>query len=191
MGYSYRGVPCLKSPIDIAIYMRLLWDLRPKSIIEIGAKAGGSALLFHDLSQLYAMNAQIVAIDINLQQKFEHDGIRFLKGDVCRLEEVFTRHGLAELEHPWLVVEDSAHTYEGCLSALNFFATAMRTGDVLVVEDGILDELGLSEQYNGGPNRALREYLNHSEGVFDILSSYCDMFGLNTTYNPNGYLTRL
>jgi hypothetical protein len=35
----------------------------------------------------------------------------------------------------------------------------MSPGDVLVIEDGGLDELGLSEQHHGGPNRALSEFL--------------------------------
>jgi cephalosporin hydroxylase len=46
MNYQYRGIPCLKSPIDLAIYLRLIWDAKPRTIFEIGSKAGGSALFF-------------------------------------------------------------------------------------------------------------------------------------------------
>ena len=67
----------------------------------------------------------------------------------------------------------------------------MRTGDVLVVEDGVIDDLGLTEPYDGGPNRAVAEFVAASPRTFRVMEEYCDMFGTNATYNPNGYLVRL
>ena len=58
------------------------------------------------------------------------------------------------------------------------------------MEDGILSELGLDEQYNGGPNRAIIEFFAQNPDCFDIETAYCDMFGINATYNPNGYLRK-
>jgi cephalosporin hydroxylase len=26
LGYTYKGIPCLKNPIDLAIYTKLIWD---------------------------------------------------------------------------------------------------------------------------------------------------------------------
>jgi cephalosporin hydroxylase len=31
LAYTYRGITCLKNPIDLAIYTKLIWDLRPGS----------------------------------------------------------------------------------------------------------------------------------------------------------------
>ena len=42
LAYTYRGIPCLKSPLDLAIYMRALWDEKPRTIIEIGSKLGAA-----------------------------------------------------------------------------------------------------------------------------------------------------
>ena len=66
----------------------------------------------------------------------------------------------------------------------------MRAGDVLVVEDGAIDDLGLADAYNGGPNRAVAEFMAASPRTFRVLQEYCDMFGTNAIYNPNGYLMR-
>ncbi|TGV77966.1 hypothetical protein EN792_047280, partial [Mesorhizobium sp. M00.F.Ca.ET.149.01.1.1] len=103
MGYRYRDITCLKSPIDIAIYLRLLDRLRPASIIEIGSKHGGSALLFRDMCHAMDIQTQIVSIDLNAPALPTSKGIRFLQGDASDLEVSFRRHKLFDLPRPWLV----------------------------------------------------------------------------------------
>ena len=41
--YTYKGIPTFKNPFDWALYPILLWEVRPKTIIEIGSNQGGSA----------------------------------------------------------------------------------------------------------------------------------------------------
>ena len=55
----------------------------------------------------------------------------------------------------------------------------------------MLDDLGMADAYNGGPNRAVAEFLESAPGTFRVMTEYCDMFGVNATYNPNAYLLRL
>ncbi len=93
-----------------------------------------------------------------------------------------------EAPRPWLVTEDSAHTYEACSAALRQLAEWMQPGDLLVMEDGVLDDLGLSERYDGGPNRALREFFSQHPDGFRVDRDLCDLFGKNATYAPNGWL---
>ncbi len=190
LGYTYKGVPCLKSPIDLAIYLRVLWKERPKTIFEIGSKAGGSALLFGDMAQLFELGAGVVSLDLVAPTLDPHCDVLFLQGDVHRLEEVFARYELFARSRPWLVIEDSAHTYSACLAALQFFRTHLRAKELLVLEDGVLADLGMSDAYEGGPNRAIAEFFETRPEVFEVATEYCDMFGVNATYNPNGYLRR-
>src|SRR5262249_36948491 len=42
--FRWRGVPCFKTSCDIAIYAMLLYELHPRTIIELGSGEGGSAL---------------------------------------------------------------------------------------------------------------------------------------------------
>ena len=116
--------------------------------------------------------------------------MEFVEGDVLDLETVFAKYKLHDAPRPWLVTEDSAHTYEGCLAALKFLAGSMSSRDMLAMEDGNLVELGLGERYNGGPNRAIAEFFQENPGVFEVVEEYCDMYGPNVTYCPNGYLRR-
>ena len=190
LSYSYKGVPCLKSPIDLAIYLRVLWNERPKTILEIGSKEGGSALLFCDVAATFGLGATVVSIDLDKPSDPPDCDARFLEGDVTNLNAVFAEHDLFSLPRPWLVVEDSAHTSGGCLAALEFFRRQLRPGELLVIEDGVLAELGLSEQYEGGPNRAIGDFFAKWPNAFEVATDYTDMFGTNATYNPNGYLRR-
>ena len=88
------------------------------------------------------------------------------------------------------MVEDSQHSYDSTTSALNFFGNHLKSGEYLVIEDGILDDQGWSEQYGGGPNKAIKIYVEKNPNLFEIDEAYCDMFGKNLTYNPNGYLLK-
>lgn len=191
MQYRYRDVMCNKSPIDIALYLHLIYAVKPGSFIEIGTKHGGSALMFRDVLRMYGMDTQIVSMDRQPPQvDGRFDGIRFVRGNVLDLEGVFTEHGLFDLPRPWILSEDSAHTYEACLHVLDFAAQHLKRGEYLIIEDGVLAELDLADRFDGGPSRALEVYLTKHPEVFEIDTSYCDMFGVNATTNPNGYLRR-
>lgn len=190
MQYHYRGVRCLRSPIDMAIQARAIWELQPATLIEIGSHSGGGALWLADTARAYGLSAHVYSIDLEPPAAVEDPDISFLKGDVMALEAVFAQHGLNACPHPWYVIEDSAHTYDGCLAALDFLSGQLKAGDLLVMEDGVLDELGLSERYDGGPNRAIAEWCAAHPGVLEIDEALCDMFGPNATYAPNGYLKK-
>ena len=187
--YRYRGVPCLKSPIDIAIYLSLIHEAKPRTIVEIGSKHGGSALMFRDFMELAGAEGNVVSIDLQ-RPDLSVPGVRFMEGDILRLPEVLRDDFLDELPRPWLVVEDSAHTFEACTSALGFFAGRLMPGEWLTIEDGVLDELGLDSKYDGGPNRAISQFFQRYPDAYSVSARHCDMFGANATYNPNGYLQR-
>lgn len=190
MGYRYKGVLCNKSPIDMAIYQYILWQLQPGTIIEIGYKEGGSALWFSDMVKAMNLNTKIVSVDRIIPEKPVVEELMLLQGDVNQLGRTLTDQLLKSLPSPWLVIEDSAHTFQGCTSALSFFADKLQTGDYLVIEDGILSELGMAEKYQGGPNKAIETFFEQYPDVYRIDRECCDMFGENVTYNPNGYLIK-
>ena len=191
MAYRYKDTRCLKSPIDLAIYLRVLWNERPKTIIEIGSKEGGGARLLRDLARLNDLDSQVVSIDLQKPDLPDTEDVRFLIGDAHDLAPTFKAGRLYDLPRPWLVIEDSAHTYAACLAVLEFFDGLLAKDEMLVMEDGVLDDLGMRDLYEGGPNRAIGEYLAAHPGAYEVQRNYCDMFGPNATYNPNGYLRKL
>jgi len=192
MQYRYRDVLCHKSPIDLALYLHLINAVKPGSFIEIGTKSGGSAMMFRDIARMYETDMQVVSIDRQPPLTDAHlDGIRFVRGNVMAVEQVFADNGLFDLPRPWILSEDSAHSYDACLIVLQFAACHLRAGEYLIMEDGVLAELGLADRFDGGPSRALETFLTDQPGAFEIDTTYCDMFGQNATTNPNGYLRKM
>lgn len=190
----YRGVFFLKDPFDIALYLQLLWKLKPRSVIEIGCKHGGSALWFADmLSAQGVQTPKVVAVDIEPKVKFTDARISFLRGDANDLGSVLTPEVLEGCPRPWLVVEDSAHRYQECTAVLEFFHAKLRTGEYIVIEDGVCSHFA-DDRYaklQDGPNRAVRDFLTSHPGDYEIDVELCDHYGRNVTYNPNGWLRRL
>jgi cephalosporin hydroxylase len=186
MNFQYRGIPCLKSPIDLAIYSRVIWDVRPGTIIEIGSNRGGGALWLADTASSYALPTRVISIDLE-PPSLADPRIDFVKGDAAELRSVLTEDALSAFGRPLLVIDDSAHTYSVTHSVLTFFASHLRRGDFLIIEDGVLTDLGWTDLYDGGPNRAIGQFIA-ADGHFEVAEEYCNMFGQNATYNPNGYL---
>jgi len=70
------------------------------------------------------------------------------------------------------------------------FAPLVTLGSYLIVEDGIVDELGMAREFRGGPLKAIKEFLTANTD-FEIERSWCDFFGQNVTFNVNGYLRKM
>src|SRR5574341_1488997 len=192
MRSSYRGIPFLKSPFDICLYLQLISRLKPLTVIEIGTKFGGSALWFADMLTTHGLAGRVVTVDINPQIGFSDDRIIVKQGDARSLDEVFTDGFIDSLAHPWLVVEDSAHLFETTLAVLRYFDRKLVAGDYIVVEDGVVSYLSATRyrSYKDGPNLAVQQFLSANSQRYSIDTELCDYFGHNVTYNPNGWLKR-
>ena len=189
--YSYRGIPMIKNPFDFAIYPLLIWDHKPRTIIEIGSKDGGSALWLADMLDNYGIDGHIYSLDIVGVKKVSHPRVTFLEGDGRELEESFSPEFMRTLPRPLLVIEDADHSYETSSHVLSFFDPYLDQGESIVIEDGIISDLALDASYSSGPHLALKEFLGKRAGAYEIEGRYCDYFGYNLTWCTNGFLRRL
>lgn len=191
MAYRWKGVLCLKNPFDIALYLKLLWEVKPATLIEIGSNEGGSAYWFADMLEIMGVNTRIISIDIKKPENFSDPRIDFRVGDGCNLAETLSDEEMASLPRPLLVIEDASHDYELSLAALQFFDKWLDVGEYYCVEDGIMETFHVEHRHNGGPTRAIREFLTERGDDYVIDENYCDYFGVNVTWNTNGYLKRV
>jgi cephalosporin hydroxylase len=192
MAYRYKGVPTLKNPFDLALYTSLLWSLKPRTIIEIGSYAGGSALWFADQLTLLGIDGHVYSADIARVDSLCDPRVTFLEGDGRRPSDSFPAEMIDMLPRPLLVIEDADHSYDTSRSVLNHFAPLMRTNEYILIEDGILSDMGVADQYDGGPGRAITEFLQSPAGrQWQVERTYCDYFGRNVTWNVDGYLKRI
>jgi len=193
--HTWKGIHFCKDPFDIALYQLLLWELQPKTIIEVGTKAGGSALWLRDQSRVLELDAPVISIDTDPSKLDSRArkalGIYFITADARDLasySEVNNR--VIHAPHPWLVIEDSDHNYETVKGSLAYFGPKLVKGDYLVVEDGVMETFGNSHQYDGGPNRAVEEFLKDNQN-YEVDYRYTDYYGTNVTWAPNGWLRRV
>ncbi|ODB35889.1 hypothetical protein BB427_16205 [Pseudoalteromonas sp. BMB] len=171
---QWKGLPLFKSVFDLGIYQMLLWELKPKTIIEIGAINGGSAVWMADLLKSFGLECHVYSFDINIPC-FQYEDVTFIQGDCNQIGTGMTASFLSELPHPWLVIED-AHV--NVTNVLSYFARYMSSNDYLVVED------------SGCKQEGVAEFLSDKAEKFVVDTKYCDFFGRNMTCSHNSILKK-
>ncbi|WP_188394066.1 CmcI family methyltransferase [Mesorhizobium sp. SARCC-RB16n] len=178
---TYKGLILLKLPFDLALYPRLIWELQPRTILELGSYQGGSGLWFADnMSVLCDIPGEVHSFDLYTKCVHEnakkHPLLTFHQVDISDVAN-FDENLLARLPHPWLVVDDAHVKIFSIFSYLNRF---MSSGDYYVIEDNsavvnheVIDGFRLIE-----------------ESGFLIDTYYTDAFGINVTCAPNAWLRK-
>jgi len=176
----WRGAALLKDPFDLAIYPQLLAELRPATIIELGAWEGGSAAWLADHLAMFDIDGHVYSLDVNLARvKVQHPRVTFVPVDLHDLATLATPSFgpwvLRTLPHPWLVIEDAhVNVYE----VLRFFDRSMRSGDYVIAED-LIDRSKHDE--------VRRFAIDHG---YRVDTAWSDLFGFNVTWNLNGFLRK-
>jgi cephalosporin hydroxylase/glycosyltransferase involved in cell wall biosynthesis len=189
----YRGVPFLKSPLDIGLYMQLFSRLRPRTVIEIGCRFGGSALWFADMMTNHGVSEpRVISVDTQPLAEYDDRRIQIVPGDAATLVVCLTQQLLEQCPRPWLVVEDSSHMFKHTEAVLEFFHSWLEPGDYIVIEDRVVTHLSGEQygRYENGPNRAVSAFLAREGAHYRVDTDLCDFYGKNVTYNPNGWLRR-
>jgi cephalosporin hydroxylase len=184
---KYRGIMALRCPFDYVIYQMIICEMHPDLVIEIGTNIGGGALYLADLMNNLG-HGMVHTIDIKKQS----DELLSHHLRIKLFTEGWENYDLNETKgyEKIMVIEDGSHLYPATLGAMQKFAPVVSIGSYLIVEDGIITALGMEREYQGGPLKAIREFLaNHNN--FAVDRKWCDLFGKNATFNVNGYLKRV
>lgn len=90
---TWRGVPLWKDCLDLIIVQQLLWEVKPQTVIEIGAYKGGSALWAGDMLKMFGHNPRVLSMDIDLSLldpvAKESPDVTFIEGDSNEIEKCF------------------------------------------------------------------------------------------------------
>lgn len=190
---SYKGRQLLKNPLDLQLYRSLIWDLRPATIVEVGSKAGGSALYFADLLRCAAIDGRILSLDVLPVIDVQDELVDFRFGDGRDLAPALGRRWRDSVRRPLLVIEDADHAAPTTRAVLRFFDDVLKPGDWIVVEGSQVSDTGTDLHPDGfsGPARGLRDFLLATDNRYRVGAEYCDFYGYNWTSACNGFLERI
>lgn len=167
----WKGYQVFKHPIDLWHYAELLWEVKPRTVIETGTAEGGSALYFADLLESYGVRGySVITMDIRgLSPRWPaHERIFYVPG--WDSAKGLPRVGRAlpggpdislgqRLESPVLVVLDSDHSEAHVRAELDAFAGLVTEGSYLVVEDSNVNGHPVLQDHGPGPLEALEAWL--------------------------------
>ncbi|MEK7553980.1 MAG: CmcI family methyltransferase [Patescibacteria group bacterium] len=184
---KYRGVPALKCPFDYVLYQMLISEIQPDLVIEIGTSNGGTTLYLADLMNAIGHGA-IHTIDKDngiSPTTLQHPRVTSFR-EGWEGYDLENAKGFSKI----MIIDDASHQYEDVLQTIEKFAPLVSLGSYFIVEDGIVTRIERDMALAGGPLKAVHEFLRKNQD-FKIDRKYCDFFGKNATFNPDGYLQRV
>lgn len=192
LNYDYRGIRTYKCPFDLAIYAELLAELKPRTIVEFGSNKGGSALWLADTATALGLPCSCIhTLDIEFMHDYRDSRVNFIHCDISDIDVHLDATLIAGWQRPILMIDDASHQYRHSLNILRFFDRISQPGDYMIVEDGIISIMDAEAQYEGGPHRAIHEFMLARGTDYEIDRDRCDRFGHNVTWNVDGYIRRI
>jgi len=192
----------LKYPLDAMTYLQIMGDIRPKTIIEMGTFTGSSAdFLSMSLSHM-KVDYTIYTVDYDPSNRHElaskNPNIKFLTGDLNKVEDIFPIELLKNLPHPIFYIDDAHVNTPGLLE---YFHPYFQEGDYIVIEDttinipkDFVNERPYSvemEKCGSTKHDEMAKFLEKYSEFYKVDTHYCDLWGYNATANSNGYIRRM
>lgn len=162
---TWKGLPLFKSAFDLALYPMMLWEAKPRTVIELGSGLGSSAVWLADHLRVFGIEGQVISLDLEVPA-IACEGVTFRAGDCTQIAEALPGEEIEHWPHPWLVIEDAHVNVLEVLSHLHRFTQG---GDYLVVEDSTIK------------TEALDAFTARFPGAYKLDTRYSDFFGRNAT----------
>ena len=181
--HKWKGLTLMKDPMTLSIYMMMIQDIKPKTILEFGTYDGGSSLWMEDIMKSLSLDCKIHTFDINPDRvKLPEDSkIKYHELDNNKINEFIdqSRELFENMESPILIIEDSHVNVDEVVRSIDPF---LKSGDYLVIEDTldkqkyqdtILSENGISSMN------------------YEVDTYYCDFWGVNNSWNINSIFRKV
>ena len=173
--FKWLGRPIIQFPQDIVALQEIIWEVRPRLIVETGIARGGSLIFSASMLELLGGDGRVVGVDIDIR---EHNRIEIerhpLVGRITMIqgssidETVFARVAReAEGRSPVLVILDSNHTHEHVRRELELYSPLVTRGSYLVVFDTVIEDM--PEDFF--PNRPWGRRNNPKTAVIEFLKT--------------------
>lgn len=180
--YSYNfkwlGRPIIQLPQDVLALQEIIWQVKPRLIIETGVAHGGSVIFSASILKLLNNGGQVIGIEVEIR---EHNrkainlhpvssSISLIEGSSTDPGVIAQVHKAADGIRPIMVFLDSNHTYDHVLHELRIYAPLVTVGSYVVVFDTTVDDMPVDSfpdrpwDKNNNPKTAVRHFLKKFPG---------------------------
>lgn len=186
----WKGIKVLKCPLDLWVYQEILWNTKPKFVIECGTAHGGSAYFMADLIKTLGLDCRVITIDIEGSNTFpnrpSHELITYIHGSSTSAGTIATIDSMVG-DSECLVILDSAHNKDHVLNEMNLYNKYVPLNGYMIVEDGNVHGHPIAPEHPEGPYEAIHAFIETNDDF--VIDYSCEKFHL--TFNPDGYLKRV
>lgn len=197
--FNWMGRPIIQYPQDIMAMQELIWEIRPKLIVETGIAHGGSLIFYASMLELLGNDGVVVGIDVDIRahNRAEIENhpmyrrIRMIEGSSIAPEIVDQIRQMAKGYAPILLVLDSNHTHDHVLAELRAYSPLVTKGSYCVVFDTVVEQM----PPDSFPDRPWGRGNNPHTAVLEFMKEN-DRFSVNKEIDhklqisvaPGGYL---
>lgn len=196
---NWFGEPILNLPQDIFALQEIIFNTRPRFIIELGVAWGGSLLFYSTLMEVLG-GERVIGVDTyipdDLRERLSSYGklsakLRLIQGSSIEQDTVRQVQAMVGDCREVVAVLDSYHTHDHVLRELRLYSPFIGKGFYLVCGDTIVEDIPEQKHRprpwrpGNNPKTALREFLKENDR-FEIDRKLDSK--LLFTCNPGGYL---
>ena len=196
---NWFGEPVLNLPQDMFAIQEIIFQTRPKYIVEIGVAWGGGLLFYSTLMEILG-GKKVIGIDVYMpddlkSRLFSHgkisDRLVLINQSSVDSQTIEQVKSIIGQSRDVLVLLDSFHTHNHVLEELKMYSPLVGKGQYLVCGDTIVEDIPIQTHRvrpwgpGNNPKTALREFLKENNR-FEIDHGIDKK--LLFTNNPDGYL---
>jgi cephalosporin hydroxylase len=184
---TWLGRPVWQNVLDLWVIQEAMSEIRPGVLLETGTNRGGSALFYASLMDLLD-HGHVFTADVERMHDYEHPRVSFHIGSSTAPETLAAaRAAIDEHGGPVMVILDSDHSAQHVADELEAYAPLVSPGGLMLVQDGIIDEVITGRAHRPGPLPAIQAFLaRHPE--FTVDERLNERFLI--THHPAGWLRR-
>jgi cephalosporin hydroxylase len=182
----YRGVAAWKNVLDLWVLQEIIWETGVDTVIEIGARHGGTTLWLSDtLANFRGPDGRVISIDLERPAVALPGNVQFICGDSISPATVSAAREFCS-GRKTMVIADGDHAAKHVLAEMRLYGPLVSEGCYFVAEDGIVDVMEW-KSYTPGPAVAAQQFVGETDEF--VIDRSREKFLL--TYAPAGFLKRV
>jgi len=196
---TWFGEPILQPPQDMFAFQEIIFNTRPRFIVEVGVAWGGSLLFYSTLMEVLG-GERIIGIDTYIPDDLRErlgsygrlsDRITLINGSSVEEDTVNQVKSVLGGSREVMINLDSNHTHDHVLKELRLYSPLVGKGYYLICSDTVIEYQPKQDYWTrpwghgNNPATALREFLRENDR-FEVDWALSNK--LLITCIPGGYL---